>query len=410
MQVAGMGGGLAVIGSIQHAAAQGTGPIRIGIVAPLSGPIQVLGSPIRMGAEIAAASINKAGGVAGRQIELVFRDDRSNPTESAAYVRELASTGINLIFCGVLTASVWGAIPVLQEFNAVNITMGAVAMAISHERYVPNNFRPTASDFAQVKAYARFAAERFPDVQNWGMSSLDIGALVDSYTLFAKLAGEEYAARGLKKPTFIDPVLFKIGAGDYRTQINQLVSSPMQGLFNIVYGQDNITYWSQARGFGLSEKLKVILDRGNEYPFVKAMKKNIPANFWTMLVWNPSLREKNPLSKQLYETAVTLGGDPNPGVFLHFGEAAIRSYARAIEIAGGKSDSASVTAAMEGMSVMTANGEIIYRKEDHQAIVDVNLANFVAADNEYGFAIKESVVLAGKDLVEPPTPGKPYIY
>ena len=40
----------------------------------------------------------------------------------------------------------------------------------------------------------------------------------------------------------------------------------------------------------------------------------------------------------------------------------------------------------------------------------MNLANFVAADNEYGFAIKESVVLAGKDLVEPPTPGKPYIY
>lgn len=59
-------------------------PLRIGQSAPVSGTNQALGTEMKLGIELAFGSVNAAGGVRGRQLELVFRDDQ--------YVPELAET------------------------------------------------------------------------------------------------------------------------------------------------------------------------------------------------------------------------------------------------------------------------------------------------------------------------------
>src|SRR4051812_47731838 len=53
-----------------------SGPIRIAVICPQSGAMQPVGAPIVVGAEIARDQINAAGGVGGRMIELVIRDDK----------------------------------------------------------------------------------------------------------------------------------------------------------------------------------------------------------------------------------------------------------------------------------------------------------------------------------------------
>jgi branched-chain amino acid transport system substrate-binding protein len=55
-------------------------PIKIGMVAPLTGPAAESGRYQIQGAKLAADEINKAGGVLGRQLELVIEDDQTtNP-------------------------------------------------------------------------------------------------------------------------------------------------------------------------------------------------------------------------------------------------------------------------------------------------------------------------------------------
>src|SRR5260370_42682742 len=55
-------------------------PIKIGMVAPLSGPGAESGRFQTQGAKLAAEEINKAGGVLGRPLELVIEDDQTtNP-------------------------------------------------------------------------------------------------------------------------------------------------------------------------------------------------------------------------------------------------------------------------------------------------------------------------------------------
>jgi branched-chain amino acid transport system substrate-binding protein len=56
-------------------------PVRVGIIAPLTGGSADFGNSVRLGAELAAKEINEAGGYLGRPFELVIRDDKAVPDE-----------------------------------------------------------------------------------------------------------------------------------------------------------------------------------------------------------------------------------------------------------------------------------------------------------------------------------------
>ena len=59
---------------------RGAEPLKIGMVAPLTGPAAEVGRYQTQGAKLAAEEVNKAGGVLGRPIELVIEDNQStNP-------------------------------------------------------------------------------------------------------------------------------------------------------------------------------------------------------------------------------------------------------------------------------------------------------------------------------------------
>ena len=56
-------------------AVQAAEPIKIGAVLPFSGGIEFYGAQAKLGLDLAAADINAAGGVLGRPVEIVYRDD-----------------------------------------------------------------------------------------------------------------------------------------------------------------------------------------------------------------------------------------------------------------------------------------------------------------------------------------------
>jgi len=56
-------------------------PVRIGLAGPFS---DAVGGPMRQAAELAAEEINEAGGIGGRPIELIVRDDRGDPDSARA--------------------------------------------------------------------------------------------------------------------------------------------------------------------------------------------------------------------------------------------------------------------------------------------------------------------------------------
>lgn len=67
----------------------GPRPLRVGFICPFTGGSQDFGNAARLGAELAAAEINQAGGYMGRPMELVARDDQANPDEGRKIAEEL---------------------------------------------------------------------------------------------------------------------------------------------------------------------------------------------------------------------------------------------------------------------------------------------------------------------------------
>ena len=65
--------------------------IKIGFQAPLTGPSADFGTSVQQGAELAVREINAAGGVLGRPLELVVKDDRGDPATGQAAATTLVT-------------------------------------------------------------------------------------------------------------------------------------------------------------------------------------------------------------------------------------------------------------------------------------------------------------------------------
>lgn len=73
------------------AATSSAGPIVIGVAAPLTGNSAAFGTQIRLGVLTAVATVNKAGGVNGRMVETVMKDDAGSAADAGNVATSLAS-------------------------------------------------------------------------------------------------------------------------------------------------------------------------------------------------------------------------------------------------------------------------------------------------------------------------------
>lgn len=79
--------------------------IKIGVLVPLSGSYQSSGTDILNGAKLAVNHINSSGGVLGKQIELVERDDACNPDQAASAATELVGAQVVAVAGGYCSSA-----------------------------------------------------------------------------------------------------------------------------------------------------------------------------------------------------------------------------------------------------------------------------------------------------------------
>lgn len=63
--------------------------VKIGVLAPLTGPAASDGQSVQNSLKLAVERVNKAGGLLGKQVEMVIYDDRSDPKDATALARKL---------------------------------------------------------------------------------------------------------------------------------------------------------------------------------------------------------------------------------------------------------------------------------------------------------------------------------
>ena len=91
-------------------AASAIEPIRVGVSGPFTGGSSPMGIAMRDGIRLAAQEINDEGGILGRPLQLVERDDEARPERGALVVQELINrekvvAGLGIVNTGVALAS-----------------------------------------------------------------------------------------------------------------------------------------------------------------------------------------------------------------------------------------------------------------------------------------------------------------
>ncbi len=169
---------LALLGS----PASAVEPIRIGVSGPFTGGSNPMGIAMRDGIRLAAREINEGGGILGRPVLLVERDDEARPERGAQVVQELINqekivAGLGIVNTGVALASQ----RFYQQAHIPMITSVATGSIITKQflpPQYPDNyiFRASAPDTVQAAMIVEEAVVRqrlrklaiFHDSTNYG--------------------------------------------------------------------------------------------------------------------------------------------------------------------------------------------------------------------------------------------------
>lgn len=134
------------------------GAIKFGVIGPLTGDYSLYGVAVDNGSRLAAAEINEAGGVLGRDLEIISYDSKGDPTEGVnAYNRLSQQDEIDALIGGTFS----GVTLALKEL-AIADNMPVLTPTATHVDVTldaPNIFRAAYTDSYQGQVAAVFAKE-----------------------------------------------------------------------------------------------------------------------------------------------------------------------------------------------------------------------------------------------------------
>jgi branched-chain amino acid transport system substrate-binding protein len=131
--------------------------VRIGVAGSFSDPI---GLPMRQAAELAAEEINADGGVHGKRLELVLRDDYSDPDSAVFVAGDLYNSGVSAVVGHLFSGMTLAAAPV---YNGGDDPVVAVSPSSSSPEVAgagAYTFRICPSDLAHGTELAHWVRDR----------------------------------------------------------------------------------------------------------------------------------------------------------------------------------------------------------------------------------------------------------
>ena len=138
-------------------------PIKVGLVAALSGQSAKSGEAITRGLTIAIDEINASGGILGRQVELISRDDESNPGKGLLAARELVQRQeVVALFGGLDTPVALAIVPFINQAKVPFIDPWAAGTPVTRNGAAENYaFRVSAVDAYVGEALVNYAVEKY---------------------------------------------------------------------------------------------------------------------------------------------------------------------------------------------------------------------------------------------------------
>jgi len=141
-------------------------PIKIGVLAELTGPLAASGNYVKMSAEAFADAKNAAGGIEGHRVEIVVVDTQSKPEQAIAGLRRLANDdGVHFVVCCGTSPTSIAVKPISQQLKIPVIATGQSPDVISPPAEAQWIFRPNLSQEISLR-------QQLQDIKDAGLKRI----------------------------------------------------------------------------------------------------------------------------------------------------------------------------------------------------------------------------------------------
>lgn len=381
--------------------------IKIGFIGTLTGGAADIGLTALEGVQIAVDEINADGGVDGKKLEIIKKDEQLSPVATVQAMRELAQDGVKFVTGFTSSADVIAAIPVAEQYGMAIVTAGATSTALTTTEFSKNLFVVASNTSMMNAAAARLVGTQWKSVKEWQNVGFNYVTGRGSWDEFQKLAKEQNPDVSFGKAVF-----YPLEGGQLSSYITSLVgtnpSKTDTGLFVSTYGGGAVTFAKQAEPYKLFDKYAVVANVGGGEELAAALGANSPRIYYIHDYFYGA--HSNPINDKLiaaWGKSAKVGPKTHgPHSWLYEGYTATMAFAKAIDTAG-SADAAKVLSTLPGMKFDTAMGEAYFRAEDHQLAAPVSAVEcYGDAASEFGYKCENATSVPAADVMPTPNPAK----
>ena len=328
--------------------------------------------PYKKGMELAQAEINVAGGVLGRPIEIVSRDDNGNPGDAVRVAEELLTREKAVLLMGTFASNVGLAVADLAKQRKVMfLASEPLTDKIVWENGNKYTFRLRASTYMQtamlVPDAAKLGKKRWAIVYpnyEYGQSAT---AAFKKQMIAMQKGGIEFVEQSVP--------LGKIEAGPV---VQALLDAKPDAIFSSLFATDLARFVREGELRGLFKDRPVFNLLGGEPEYLDPLKEEAPVGWW--VTGYPWYAIETPEHKR-FRDAYQAKFKEYPRLGSVVGYSAVKAAAAAIRKAN-STDTEKLVAAMNNLTFESPFGKVTFRALDHQSTMGAYIGRTAVKDGK----------------------------
>jgi branched-chain amino acid transport system substrate-binding protein len=328
--------------------------------------------PYKKGMELALEEINRSGGVAGRRLELVIRDDGGTPGDAVRVAEELIARERVNVLMGTFASNVGLAVANLaNQRKILFVASEPLTDKIVWENGNRYTFRLRPSTYMQTAMLVPEAAKL--KKQRWAIVYPNYEYGQSAAASFKKLLSQ--AQPGVQFVAEQAPALGKIEAG---AVVQALAEAKPDAIFSSLFAADLQKFVREGNIRGLFRNTVVFNLLGGEPEYLDPLKDETPEGWWvTGYPWS----EIDTPEHKAFRDAYQKRWKDYPRLGSVVGYSALHAVANAIRKAQ-SADTEKLVEALKGLQTQTPFGPVTWRAVDHQSTMGAYVGQLAKKDGK----------------------------
>jgi branched-chain amino acid transport system substrate-binding protein len=328
--------------------------------------------PYKKGMELALEEVNAAGGVNGRKLELITRDDGGTPGDAVRVAEELLARDRVNVLMGTFASNVGLAVANLaNQRKVLFVASEPLTDKLVWENGNRYTFRLRPSTYMQTAMLIPQAAKL--GKKRWAIVYPNYEYGQSATASFKKLLAQ--AQPGVEFVAEQAPALGKIDAG---AVVQALADAKPDAIFSSLFAADLQKFVREGNTRGLFKDRPVVNLLAGEPEYLDTLKDETPEGWWvTGYPWNELTTPEHTRFRNAYQKRWK--DYPRQGSVV--GYTAVYTVANAVRKAN-SADTEKLVEALKGLEMQSPFGTILWRPIDHQSTMGAYVGQLARKDGK----------------------------